>query len=168
MAASNVRHIADADIPEFTTSPPVRPVGSKDTAKFKLDGQEYTLARPKLSLAMTMLNLAAGEDFTKPGDIGMDFIKMVAAFITYIEMEPPYKAPDGTVELRGQALIMHRLNDPKDDLDLPSLAEPINHLLEVLFDRPTGKPSASGGRPARTSKGGAAGTRSRQAATSTT
>lgn len=169
--ADNVRLIED--VPEFTTSAKTVAAGVKDRAAFKLDDERYVLLRPKNSLAMQMLsNVREGGAYAVESERAMDYLTLVAQFIRYVEMEPPEEIlkagkPTGETKLRGQARLVQRLNDPKDDLDIQDLGPIIESLLEKLYERNPTQPPASGGRPARTSRAGAAGTRSRRAKTST-
>lgn len=167
-SASNVREIEK--IPEFTSRPKTK-AGARNEAPFKLDGVRYVLRRPKNSLAMQMLSAVRGEDFSLESERARDYLSLVAQFIGYVKLEPPEQVtkdgkPTGEQRLRGRALLIQRLNDPEDDLDLEDLGPVIEQLLEWLYDRNPTKPPASGGRPNRTSRAGGAASRSRRAATS--
>lgn len=160
MAADNVRRIDD--LPEYSTPPETddQP-GQVASVRFRYDGHTYTLRRPKMVITMNMLRIKDGEQSL---DAGWDTIALLSAVIGYIEEEPP--SPDGA--LNGRAHLLKRLGDPKDRLDLIHLAEPFMDLMGKVFGRPTTQPAASSPRPARTSRGGAAGSRTKRGVTSTT
>lgn len=50
----------------------------------------------------------------------------------------------------SRGIIQERLDDPDDDFDLDDIIPIINWLIEELSTRPTGRPTASSGRPRRT------------------
>lgn len=156
--ASNVREIED--IPEFTTKKPDAP---QIEQRFRLDGELYTLLQPKTTIAMYMLNLAEGTDAHTTTEIGTDMLNLTRSIIGYIKEEKP----DANGNIRGQARLINRLNDPKDELDLDTLAALFNDLIAKLYaDRPTGPRPASSRQPRTKSAASGAGTRSRRAATS--
>lgn len=157
MTADNVRLIEN--IPEYTSTPKTD-TGPKPEVRFKFDGQVYTLTRPKSVILMRLVQIREGDMEAA----GWDTFGLISSVIGYINEEPP--TPDG--KLQGRAHLMHRLSDPRDSLDVEDLIEPFMHLVREVFDRPTGSPAGSAKRPARTSKGGAASTRSKPAVTSTT
>lgn len=154
--ARNARKIED--VPEYSSGP--KKGAGKASQPFKFDGKRYVLRRPKMVITLNMLRLKDGETSL---DAGWDMISLLSQVIGYIEEEPP--SADGT--LNGRAHLMSRLSDPKDSLDLPDLAQPFMELMDKVFDRPTGSPGASSSAPARNSRAGGGGTRTRRVATST-
>lgn len=151
------------DVPSFT-SPKERPAGSDDTQRFKFDGDTYTLRRPKMTIAMTMLRLAEGEDSRTVEELGLDLVRLLSGMIAYIVEEKP--GPAG--EIRGRARLMNRLMDPDDPLDLMDLNEPFQQLIQLVFKRPTKPPPASSRSRPSTRNGSGAGSRPKLEKTSGT
>jgi len=142
------------DTPEFTTGKRTKPAG-KDRVQFRLIGPEgerdpndvYVIRRPKMTVALPMLALSEGETMNTLDEMGVSFVKLMAQLIAYVEDEKP--TPDG--QLRGRARLLHRLYDPDDTLDLDDLSDPFQHLMAVMFERPTGSPPESPSNPGGTS-----------------
>jgi hypothetical protein len=150
------------EIQEFTTpSHDDKPV---ESVRFRFDGDLYTLRKPKMAIALTMLQFAEGEDTRTVEQLGMGLMQLISGIIAYIEKEKPDEA---TGKLRGQALLMHRLADVEDKLDVTDLFEPFQLLIGQVFKRPTGSRPASGARSRSTARGSAARSGSKQGKTST-
>lgn len=147
------------EVQEFTTA---EKTDAKETVRFKMDGDLYTLRKPKLSIALTMLRLMEGEDARTMEELGLDLMRLVSGIIAYIERENPDK--DGN--LRGQAKLMHRLTDVDDDLDVTDLYEPFQSLIAQAFNRPTKSRPASGAKPRSTRRASGAVSRGARAKTS--
>lgn len=148
------------EVPEYSTGGTGL---SKLEQQFKLDGVQFTLRKPKSAISMHMIRLAEGDAMHTDNEISKDMLNLTMSIIAYIKQEPPN--PDGS--LRGQALILHRLNDPEDDMDLPDLAAPFSDLINRVFERPTTPRPGSSPKP-RASRASGASTRSPRAKTSGT
>lgn len=158
------------DVPEYELEPYAgEQVGEAvDRLEFKFDGDTYVLRRPKMSIAIPLLNLATGTDSRTVMELGVDIVRLITGIISYIEEAPPAAVlgpdgePTGDEKMQGQALLMHRLADPKDQLDILHLNRPFQDLMVRIFKgNPTGSRPESSKPRARTSRGGRAATRTR-------
>lgn len=115
----------------FSTSEP-----SSDRLKivdFELDGEKLSARRPKTA---AFLALADTQDSQNP----IDQVRAVKVFM------------DECLVPDSRDHIQDRLDDPDDEFDLDDIVPIINWLIEELSttSRPTGRPTASSGRPKRT------------------
>lgn len=163
-----------AAVPEYTSNRE-REVGPADRAAFKLDGDSYVLLRPKLAIATQMMRLAETDSYRSVSELGLDLTRLLLSILGYIEEEDPEPVmlEDGETpnpnagKLRGQALLRHRLSDPKDGFDLPDLEPIFRDLVKAMFGRPTQARPEPSPKPAATAgRGSKAGSRSKAGARS--
>jgi hypothetical protein len=152
---------------EFTTAGR-RKIEARDRVHFKIDGEPFTMIRPKLAVATTAVQLIDAEADRPTLELSADLLRCVSGLFRYIEAAPRTKPteshPAGRVQ--GRALLDARLSDPEDSFDLVDLMPVFKSVLEGMFDRPTGARPASSAKPRRTGSGSGAGTRKRPAKTS--
>lgn len=125
-------------VPEITTAGRRRVTAAKDRAPFKIDGETYTLLRPKkLTLANAAMALDNGTPLDDPKNLKL-LLGFTAQMLDWIDDEPA-----DTKGLHGKALIEKRLSDPHDALDLDDLVPIIVIILDGWFARPTSAPRGS-------------------------
>lgn len=128
-------------IPEYQSGG-TRKILKADKAPFKLDGVLYTLIKPKKAL---MAQMASVIDPSKPfetGDNAKNLLMFSSQMIANIEDEES----DAKGAPRGRQLLLHRLNDANDSLDLDDLMPIFTNLMNGWFKRPTGPLPASAAR----------------------
>lgn len=127
----------------------------------RIDGHDYRLRKPKLALAASLVSLMEGGRISEDAsvqDVGVRLVQLLWSLVAYVEDEPPeplvIEGPDGEAipnpkggELRGRAHLFHRLNDPRDRLDLLQLAPLFERVVEAMFNRPTGPSHGSSTTP---------------------
>lgn len=130
-----------APIPEFADP------GEKTTAEtkqdwlpFKIGGVLFHLTMPKQFDIAQMVNvLDSGRPLDDAANTGV-MLRFAGRLIEYIVDEPP--GEDG--KLRGRALLLQRLANPRDKFDLVHLTPIFTDLLKgYLGGRPTGSPRGS-------------------------
>lgn len=156
------------DTPEPTDGPP--------TVAFRIGRDVFHVRRPKLTIALGLTSLIEGGSI-KPGtpqnEVAARLMETLWNLVAYVVPEDPepWTLPDGSGNpaggrLRGQALMMTRLRDPNDRLDILDLAEPFGVICKAMFDRPTGPSRASSSAPRDGGPGSEAGSPEPLAATS--
>jgi hypothetical protein len=146
---------------EVPTERDVSEGGGLPRVAFPLNGQLFTVVRPKLAIATAMMRL-----MERPSDAISDYavsiINVLHTFVNYIEIErgkEPALDDDGHVRVfidkdgkrhtlggltRGRQRIIERLDDPTDALDVMDLYDPFKAIVEAMFTpRPTGPSPAS-------------------------
>lgn len=148
------------EAPEPTTGPPA--------VAFRIGRDVFRVRRPKLTIALGLTSLIEGGTI-KPGtarsEVAARLMETLWNLVAYVVPEDaePWTLPDGSSnpaggQLRGQALLMARLRDPEDRLDILDLAEPFGVICKAIFDRPTGPLRESSTAPRDGGPGSAAGT----------
>lgn len=130
------------DEPEFTGPQLTSANGGRreltdaDRMDFRIDSDSYVMLRPKLSIAVGMSDLLDTPD-DELGKLGVGLARILHALIMYVEREP--RDPD-TGQVRGQELLLQRLNDPRDSLDFLDIAPLFKEMQAVILGpaRPTG------------------------------
>lgn len=150
---------ASAPVLEFEV-PTTRPDVPQVT--FKLNGQSFTVNRPKLSIATAMVRLLEQPDPTI-GDFGVSLASILQAFTNYVVTVPTPEPewldakqtkPNVWVDSegkshklgglkRGRSRLIERLQDPDDAMDILELELPFRRVIEVMFNRPIGPSPAS-------------------------
>lgn len=147
---------------DFTTGGKRR-IGKDDRVGFTIDGEPYTLVRPKTAV---IARIAMVLDQAIPMDDTRNIQRMLSFVAEIIDCVDTV-APTADGLLRGRAHLERRLTDPADELDLEQLLPMFTTMMNGWFDRPTGSPPASTARrpAASRARGSAARTRSTRAKT---
>lgn len=102
---------------------------------FQMDGDSFVLLQPKTSVSLAMLALVDDATDDRPlSEQGSEVQRLLYTLLAYVEPQP--NDPDSG-ELRGQALLRYRLDDPEDGFDLPDLEPVLRLLIKEKFGRPT-------------------------------
>lgn len=176
-AAADTEHDDDDRGPTFEfTSRRGRTIPPEDKIPFTLDGDQYTMIRPKISAALGLHELAESADVRTVTSVGRDLINLAMSLLRYIEVETPEpefldkaeKKPNPKFPApRGRMLLTTRLDDVTDGLDISDLLPIFQTIGQEMFGRPTGaSPEPSARRATQESRGSAAGSRSTQRKTS--
>lgn len=129
---------------EFTTAGK-RKLGKDDRIAFKIDGEPYSLIRPKQSvLARAALALESGVSMDDQRNVRI-MLGFVSEIVGHVD-----ETPSDENGLHGRARLEQRLGDATDSLDLEQLLPIMTSLLDGWFKRPTGSPRASTASPRRT------------------
>lgn len=149
MTGSNAT-VYEFDIPE------ARPADIP-TVAFRINGEDFVLRQPKMSIAMGMVQLTEQQDEYTAADFGIRLSHLMWGFVSYVEAVPPEPLtipdpddPKGEPipnpvagRLRGRGRLLQRLNSPDDAMDIMDLEPMFRQMVTVMFDRPTGPSPAS-------------------------
>lgn len=134
---SNTRKAAVAPVAQFA-DPGKRKIVKADWVPFRIGEQLFHLVTPKTyDLSQILMVIDSPTGLNDPENMRM-MLRFAAHLVRYIVDEP--RTEDGL--LQGRALIEHRLSDPEDNMDLPTLIPVLMDLVKQLVDRPTGPPRA--------------------------
>lgn len=98
---------------------------------FELDGETLYARRPKTNAFLALADFADSDD-------------------AYVQIRGVRTFMEECLIPESRGVIQERLDDPDDEFDLDDIVPIINWLIEEMSARPTGRPTASSGRPKRT------------------
>jgi hypothetical protein len=125
------------------------------TVPFRINGEAFTMVMPKMSIALSLLNLIEGdpEKVRSTHELGIALADLLWQMVQYIEDEPDeppvlFREPDDPESAysnpkagqpRGRSRVVQRLRNPRDSMDIMDLAPLFRDVVQTMFEgRPTG------------------------------